>query len=45
MGRRSKATSARVSNLGHAQKNLRAHVEDITDPQDPHFEGNKPQNH
>ena len=34
-GRRSKATLSYVNNLGHAQKNLRAQVEDITDLQDP----------
>jgi hypothetical protein len=35
MGRRSKVTLSRVNNLGHAQKNLRAQVENITDLQDP----------
>jgi hypothetical protein len=45
MGRRSKATLARVSNLGHPQKKNQARVEDITDPQDPYFDGNQPQNH
>ena len=35
MGRRSKATLTRINNLGHAQKILRAQVEDITDLQDP----------
>lgn len=45
MGRRSKATLSRVNNLGHAQKNLRAQVEDITDLQDPDFDENSPQNH
>ena len=44
MGRRPKATISRVNNLGHAQKKLRAQVEDIMDPQDPDFEGNPPQN-
>ncbi|KAF8804556.1 hypothetical protein BYT27DRAFT_7300076, partial [Phlegmacium glaucopus] len=45
MGRHSRATLAHVSNLGHAQKILWAHVEDITDPQDPDFDGNQPQKH
>ncbi|KAF8804583.1 hypothetical protein BYT27DRAFT_7259069 [Phlegmacium glaucopus] len=45
MGRHSRATLACVSNLGHAQKILWAHVEDITDPQDPDFDGNQPQKH
>jgi len=45
MGRHSRATLAHVSNLGHAQKKLRAHVEDITDPMDPDFDGNQPQRH
>ena len=35
MGKHSKATLSRINNLGHAQKNLRAQVEDITDLQDP----------
>jgi hypothetical protein len=42
MGRRSKATLSRVNNLGHAQKNLRAQAEDITDLQDPDFDENPP---
>jgi hypothetical protein len=45
MGRRSKATLARVSNLGHPQKKFQACVEDITNPQDPDFDGSRPQNH
>jgi hypothetical protein len=45
MGRCLKATLSRVNNLGHAQKNLQAQVEDITDLQDPDFDENPPQNH
>ena len=45
MGRHSRAALSRVSNLGHAQKKFRAHVEDITDPQDPDFDRNQLQNH
>ena len=45
MGRHSKATLAHVSNLGHPQKKFQAHVEDITDPQNPDFDESRPQNH
>ncbi|KAF8507884.1 hypothetical protein BU17DRAFT_100179 [Hysterangium stoloniferum] len=45
MGRHSKATLACISNLGHPQKKFQACVEDITDPQDPYFDGSRPQNH
>ena len=40
MGRRPKKTLACISSLGCQQ----AHVEDITNPQDPDFDGNQPQN-
>jgi hypothetical protein len=43
MGRHSMATLACASNFRHAQKNLQAHVEDITNPQDPDFDRNQPQ--
>ena len=45
MRRCSKATLSHVNNLGHAQKNLWAQVEDITDIQDLDFNKNPPQNH
>ena len=44
MGRCPKKTLAHIRNLGHWQKILQAHVEDITDPQDPDFDENWPQN-
>ena len=44
MGRHPKKTLACISNLRCRQKILQAHVEDITDPQDPDFDGNQPQN-
>lgn len=43
MGRRSRAALSRVSNLRHAQKNLPAHVEDISDPQNLYFDRNPPE--
>jgi hypothetical protein len=45
MGRRSTATLARISNLGHTKESFRAHVEDITDPVDPDFQGNHSKSH
>ena len=44
MGRHPKKTLACISNLGCQQKILQAQVEDITNPQDPDFDGNQPQN-
>jgi hypothetical protein len=45
MGRCSKVTLSHVNNLEHAQKDLQAQVEDITDLQDLDFDENPPQNH
>ena len=45
MGRHSKATLTHIRNLRHAQKISQTHVNDVTNPQDPDFDGNQPPNH